>query len=101
MKKIKNPCLGSSFDDFLKEEGIYHDIRISILKEFITNDIKKGMKEKNISQATLAKELGMTKGTIKRLLNDHFSTVTFETLYHVARVLGKELEINFIDPATP
>jgi predicted GIY-YIG superfamily endonuclease len=49
MEKImrrKNPHIGSSFDDFLKEEGIYEEIKASTSKRLLAMQMEKEMKKK-------------------------------------------------------
>lgn len=35
MKKKKNKCIGQSLDDYLKEEGIYEEVRARAIKKTI------------------------------------------------------------------
>lgn len=40
MKRKKNPHLGSSFDSFLKEEGIYDEVKVSVMKQVVAERVK-------------------------------------------------------------
>jgi antitoxin HicB len=41
---MDNPHIGSSFDDFLKEEGLYEDARAAAVKRVVGWQIAGGMK---------------------------------------------------------
>jgi antitoxin HicB len=47
MKKVikkRNPHLGSTFDSFLKEEGIYEEVKAAAMKRIIAIRIEKEIK---------------------------------------------------------
>jgi hypothetical protein len=44
--KAKNPHIGSSFDDFLKEEGIFEELQAQAIKEVSAWQLKKAKKRK-------------------------------------------------------
>jgi hypothetical protein len=49
MKK-KNPHVGSSLDDFLREEGILEQTRAAALKEVIAWQVQQAMRKKKIAK---------------------------------------------------
>ena len=51
----KNKHIGSDFDDFLKEEGIFEEIKVTALKRIIAYLLQKEMLDKGISHAAMAK----------------------------------------------
>ena len=90
-----NICLGSSFDDFLKEEGIFEEFRAKALKTAITYQLQEVIKQSGITQTELAKRMGTSRAVIQRLLNPLNTSVTLHTLDKVAQALGKRLHISF------
>jgi antitoxin HicB len=50
-RKTKNPNIGSCFDDFLKEEGIFEELQVQAIKEVTAWCLKESMKKKRISKA--------------------------------------------------
>jgi antitoxin HicB len=48
--KAKNPHIGSSFDDFLKEEGIFEELQAQAVKEVSAWQLKKVKKRKRTPQ---------------------------------------------------
>ncbi len=94
-KKIKNKHIGSSFDSFLKEEGIYEEVQIAAIKQAIALCIKKEMEKQKISQTEMAKKMRTSRAVVNRLLDPKNTSVTLLTLNKAAFVLGNELDISF------
>lgn len=89
----KNKYLGSSFDDFLIEEGIHEEVEAGALKSVIAYLLKKEMEDKHIPCTEMAKRLGTSRSGLYRLLDPKNQSLTLFTLNKVVSVLGKRLEI--------
>jgi antitoxin HicB len=89
----KNKHIGSNFDDFLKEEGILEEVKVTALKRVISFLLQKEMDEQNISRTEMAKRLKTSRSGLARLLDPKNQSVTLLTLNKVASVLGKKLDI--------
>ena len=61
--------LGSSIDDFLKEEGIFEESQAQAVKEVIAWQLAQAMKKKKISKARMAKLLKTSRSQVDRILN--------------------------------
>jgi antitoxin HicB len=93
MKKTKNLHLGSSFDSFLKEEGIFEEVHAAAMKRVIAFRIQEEMEKKKMTQTEMAKIMGTSRAAIKRLLDPKNTSITLLTLNKAAAALGKELEL--------
>ena len=89
----KNKHIGSSFDDFLIEEGIFEEVEAVALKSVLAYLLQKEMEENNISHTEMATRLGTSRSGLARLLDPENQSITLLTLNKVATVLGKKLEI--------
>jgi hypothetical protein len=69
VKLKNNPHIGSDFDDFLREEGIYEEVEAGALKKVIAAALSKQMKRRRISVSKLAHELGTSRAAIGRILD--------------------------------
>ena len=49
-----NPRTGSSFDAFLKEQGMYDDVTAKALKRAIAEQLREGMQEQAITKVAMA-----------------------------------------------
>ncbi len=87
--------IGSDFEDFLKEEGIYEEVTLAALKEVIAYELAQAMKSANVTQEEMAARIGTSRSVIRRLLDPDNYSVTLITLHRVAKALGKDLEIKF------
>jgi hypothetical protein len=57
MTKQKKGKIGSSFDNFLKEEGIYEEVTARAIKRVIARQLDALMHEQDISKTELARRM--------------------------------------------
>lgn len=93
-------AIGSSFEDFLKREGIAEEVHEGAVKLTIAYQIAEEMKARNISKTDMARELGTSRAAIDRLLNPDSDAVTLATLKRAASFLGKKLRLELRDAVT-
>lgn len=89
--------IGSSFDDFLEEEGLLEQAEVVAIKRVLAFQLTQLMEEKRLSKAALARQLGTSRAALDRLLDPENASVTLLTLERVARTLGKRLRVDFVD----
>jgi DNA-binding Xre family transcriptional regulator len=88
---------GSSFDDFLQEEGILEETEALAIKRVIAWRLRKEMQRKRITKKSMAMQLGTSRSQVDRLLDPEHAGVTLGTLAKAARVVGKRLELRVLD----
>ena len=81
--------IGSSFDDFLKEESILESSTAIALKRVIAWQIAKEMKAQNLTKTELAKRMHTSRAALNRLLDEHDASLTLTTLASAAAALGR------------
>lgn len=96
-KMKHNPHEGSTFDDFLKEEGIYEEVEAAAIKKVIAALLAKEMAAQNLTKVAMVKRLGTSRSQLDRLLDAKNSSVTLLTLTKAAAAIGKRLSITFED----
>lgn len=89
---MKQTHLGSSFEDFLAEEGILEECRAAAIKFKIAHELEKAMHQHNISKAEVAKRLKTSRTGVDRLLDPENTSITLNTMAKVAHLLGKRIE---------
>ena len=94
--KKNNPHLGSTLDDFQKEEGIYDDVTALVIKEKIAFQIRQRMQAKRGSINGMAKAMRTSRTQIQRLLNPTDENVTLATLQKAAAVLGRTVRLELV-----
>lgn len=96
-KKKENPHLGSSFDDFLDEEGILEEATAAAVKRVLAWQIEQAMKERHLSKTAMAEMMHTSRSGLDNLLDPENESVTLITLQRAASVLGKRLHIDLVD----
>jgi antitoxin HicB len=91
MMRAKN--IGSSFDDFLKEEGLLDEANAVAIKRVIAWQIDKEMKAQNLTKSAMAKKMRTSRAALNRLLDETDTSLTLTTLSRAATVLGKKFRI--------
>jgi len=91
-----NPYIGSSFEDFLKEEGIYDEVTAHAIKRVITWQIDKAMKEQGITKAELARRMDTSRSQVDRLLDPDNDKVQIDTVQRAASAIGRKLKLELV-----
>lgn len=95
MKKKKH--IGSSFDDFLEQEGILEEVNVAAVKSVIAQNLRQYMEEMQLTQTEMAKQLETSRSSLQRLLDPNNYSITLLTLNRAALVLGKKININLVN----
>jgi hypothetical protein len=94
---MKRKHIGSSFDDLLKEEGIYEEATGHAIKRVIAWQLSEAMKEKKISKAEMARLLKTSRTQVNRFLDPENCSVQLDTMQKAAAIVGKRLVITLED----
>ncbi len=85
--------MGSSIDDFLKEEGIFEEAQA--VKEVVAWQLAEAMKEKKISKNRMATLLKTSRTQVDRLL-DPKNDITLGSLQRAAAMVGRRVHIELV-----
>lgn len=89
----KGGKVGSKFDDFLKEEGIYDETQALAAKRVIVWQLEQEMKKKAISKQKMAARMQTSRSQLDRLLDPDNPQVQLDTLDRAARAVGRTLKV--------
>jgi len=95
MKKPKNPRIGSTLDDFLKEEGIHEETQARAIKEVVAWQLAEAMKARKMSRARLAVLLKTSRTQVNRLL-DPTHDITLSSLQRAAALVGRKVRLDLV-----
>jgi antitoxin HicB len=95
--QIEDVHSGSSFDDFLIEEGLHEEVESAAIKRVLAWQFEQEMERQQKTKRAMAKELKTSRSQLDRLLDPQNTTVSIETLSRAARVLGKRLVLEIRD----
>ena len=90
---MANPHIGSSFDDFLKEDGSYEEVTAAAVKRVLAWQIEQLRKAQGISKSELARQMKTSRTQIERLLDPDNTQVQLDTLQRAAAALGRRLVV--------
>jgi len=91
--KIKPENIGSDFDDFLRDDGIYDEVAAAAIKRVIAMQIEDEMKRRRITKSEMAERMNTSRAALDRLLDPNNTSLTLATLGKAAQVLGKKLRV--------
>ena len=94
--KTKSGRVGSSFDSFLKDEGIYEEVTAGAVKRVVASQILQAMEAKQISKSEMARRMNTSRTQLGRLLDPQHTRIQLDTLYKAASALGKSLKLELI-----
>lgn len=87
--------LGSSIDDFMKEEGIFEEAQAQAVKEVVAWQLAEEMKKKKISKKKLATLLKTSRTQVDRIL-DPKNDITLGSLQRAAAMIGRRVVIELV-----
>lgn len=93
---MKRRNIGSSFDDWLRQEGIYEQVTAAAIKRVLARQIEYAMKEKQLSKAEVARRMRTSRAALDRLLDPRNDSLTLNTLYKVAAAVGRQIRLELV-----
>ena len=88
--------IGSSFDSWLCEEGLYEEVSGAAIKRVLSRQIAEAMAEKQITKTEMASRMHTSRAALDRLLDPDQEAVTLSTLRKAARVVGRQLRVELV-----
>lgn len=91
----KREHIGSSFDDFLEEEGILEESKEEASKRVMVWQLEKEMKKQHLTKEEFAKRMHTSRSAADRVL-DPKKPSTLRSLNAAARAVGRRLKISLV-----
>jgi antitoxin HicB len=92
----KKGRIGSSFDDYLKKEGVYEEVTARAIKRVIARQLDALMQNQGLTKSTLAKRMKTSRAQLDRLLDPDNESVTLATLARAAQAVGRNLRMELV-----
>jgi predicted XRE-type DNA-binding protein len=93
---MKKRNLGSSFDSWLREEGIHEEVTATAIKRVLARQLEAAMKENRLSKAEMARRMHTSRAALDRLLDPDYEAITLSTLRKAATAVGREVRIELV-----
>ena len=87
--------MGSSFDDFLKQEGDFAEAQAQAIKEVVAWQLAEAMKERKLSKNKMATLLKTSRTQVNRLLDPEHD-ITLSSLQRAAAIVGRRVTIELV-----
>ena len=96
MRKKRNPHRGSSFDDFLKDEGVYEETQACAIKRVLAWQLQQAMEQEGLSKNQMAKRMKPSRSQLDRILDPANDKIQLDTILKAAQVLGREVRLELV-----
>jgi antitoxin HicB len=87
---MKKKNIGSSFDSWLRQEGVYEEA--TAIEHVLARQVE-AAKEKNFFKAGMTRRMQASRAALDRLLDPEYEAVTLSTLRKAATAVGRELRL--------
>jgi hypothetical protein len=93
---MKKTNIGSTFDSFLREEGICEEVSANAIKRVVARQIASAMSQKGITKAEMARKMSTSRASLDRLLDPDNGAITLSTLQKAASVVGRGIRLELV-----
>lgn len=92
----RSPHIGSTLDDFLREDGSYDAVQAIAAKRALTFQLEQTMRKDRLTKTEMARRMRTTRAQLDRLLDPDNPSTTLQTLVKAAGAVGKQLRITLV-----
>lgn len=96
---MANKHVGSSFDDFLREEGRLDEADAVAVKRVIAWQLEEARKTLKLAKNKMALRMGTSRAQLDRVLDATNPSLTLESLTKAAGALGRSVKFELVKPA--
>lgn len=93
---MKKKNIGSSFDSWLREEGLYEEATSTAVKRVLARQVEAAMKEQQVSKTEMARRMHTSRAALDRLLDPGNDSVTLATLHKAATAVGRQIRLELV-----
>ena len=87
--------MGSTLDDFLREEGTFDEAQTQAIKEVVAWQLAATMENRNLSKSKMARLLKTSRSQVDRLLDPN-DDITLSSLQRAAAIVGRRVNIELV-----
>ncbi|MFT4041221.1 MAG: hypothetical protein QM692_23770 [Thermomicrobiales bacterium] len=90
---MRTEHIGSTFDDFLDEEGIREEVEAHAIKRVLAWQIQQEMVTQGLSKSAMARRMKTSRTQLERLLDPGNERVQLDTMQRAAAAIGRSLRL--------
>jgi antitoxin HicB len=88
--------IGSSLEDFLREESRLEEAKAIAVKRIIAWQIEQIVKAQRFTKVEMAKRMGTSRSQLDRLLDPENVKIQLDTIQRAATAIGKEVRLEIV-----
>ena len=88
--------VGSSFEDYLREQGTLEETTAAVVKRVIAWQLKQAMATERLSKNAMARKMNTSRSQLDRVLDPNNDRIQLATLIGAAEALGRRLRIEIV-----
>ncbi len=93
---MKKKNIGSTFDSWLREEGLYEKISATAIKRVVARQAEAAMQKKGLTKVEMARRMRTSRAALDRLLDPENDAVTLGTLQKAAAAVGRQVRLELV-----
>lgn len=97
MTVIDSRHIGSTLEDFLREENRLEAARAIAIKRVLAWQIEQAMQAQQLTKTEMARRMHTSRSQLDRLLDPNNDKVLLQTVQRAAAAIGKQLNVELID----
>ena len=94
---IDSRHIGSTLEDFLREENRLEKARAIAIKRVLAWQIEQAMQAQQLTKTEMARRMHTSRSQLDRLLDPNNDKVLLQTVQRAAAAIGKQLNVELID----
>ena len=92
----KKGRIGSSFDSYLKEEGLHEETSAVAIKRVLAWELERAMADGGVTKNEMARRMRTSRSQLDRILDPDNDKVQLDTVFKAARALGREVKLELV-----
>ncbi len=93
---VKRKNIGSTFDSWLREEGLYEKVSATSIKRVVARQVEAAMQQKGLTKVEMARRMRTSRSALDRLLDPENDAITLTTLQKAAAVVGRQVRLELV-----
>ncbi len=98
MKPDKRLRFEEKSTEHLREEGIYWETEVAMLKRIIATSLSQHLERHGLTLSELAQSLGTSRAALNRVFDPANTSITLATLTRTAAALGCKVKLEIVVP---
>ena len=96
MSRKKKRRIGSSFNAFLRDEGMHEEASAVAVKRVLAWQLEQAMEKEGMTKNEMAKRMHTSRSQLERILDPDNDKVQLDTVFKAARALGREVKLELV-----